>query len=150
MLTPIILLSLVGVVVSVVVGTLWYMPNTPMGRAHMQFLGFDKLSPEEQQAKIAAAKPKMKKTYAYQMLLSFLTSFAVVFIVTMSMQNGLTLPMALGFVFFNWLCFVVPVVGGQVLWGPVEGSLARKKFLSDSLNHLVVMVLVALLTSFFA
>ena len=150
MMTPIILLSLAGVVISVVVGTLWYMPGTPMGKVHMQYLGFDKLSLEEQQQKIAEAKPTMPKIYGMQMLLSFLMSFAVVFIVTMSMQNGMTFAMALGFVFFNWLCFVVPVVGGNILWGNCDGALARKKFISDALNFLVVIILVAVLTSFFA
>ena len=144
-----VLLTLAGVVISVVVGTVWYMPNSPMGKIHMQFLGFDKLSPEEQKAKMEAAKPTMPKIYGLQMLLSLLTSGAVVFIVTMSMQNGLTLPMALGFVAFNWLAFMVPVVGGQMLWGNVERSLAWKKFFSDSLNHLVTMLLIGLLASLF-
>jgi Protein of unknown function (DUF1761) len=143
----IILLALAGVVISVVVGTVWYMPNTPMGRVHMRYLGFDKLSPEEQQQKIAEAKPHMPKIYGAQMLLSFLTT---VFIVTMSVQNGVTFSLALAFVVFNWLCFMVPVVGGQLLWGNVESSLAWKKFFSDILNHLVVILLVALLAGYFA
>ena len=42
----ILLLSLAGVVISVVVGMLWYNPSTPMGRIHMRYLGFDILSPE--------------------------------------------------------------------------------------------------------
>lgn len=145
----ILLLSLAGVVISIVVGTLWYMPNTPMGRVHMRYLGFDKLTPEEQQQKIAEAKPGMPKVYGAQMVLSFLTAIATVFIVYMSMKNGVTLSLALGFVAFNWLCFMVPVVGGQILWGNVERSIAWKKFFGDIANHLVNVLLIALLTSFF-
>ena len=40
-------LVLAGVVISIVIGTFWYMPNTPTGKVHMRYLGFDKLSPEE-------------------------------------------------------------------------------------------------------
>ena len=48
MITTLILLTLAGIVISIVIGTLWHGPNTPTGRLHMQYLGFDKLSPEEQ------------------------------------------------------------------------------------------------------
>ncbi len=146
----ILLLALAGVVISIVVGTLWYMPNTPMGRVHMRYLGFDKLTPDEQQQKIAKAKPRMPKIYGAQMVLSFLTSLATVFIVYMSIRNGVTVSLALGFVLFNWLCFMVPVVGGNILWGNVDGAIAWKKFFSDSLNHLVNVLLIALLTAYFA
>ena len=47
------------------------MPFTPMGRVHMQYLGFDKLSKEEQDKKIEEAKPHMRKSYLGQTLLSF-------------------------------------------------------------------------------
>ncbi len=87
----ILLLALGGAVLSAVVGTFWYSNATPMGRIHMKSLGFDTLSGEEKKKKMEEAKPMMPKMYAGQMLLSFLTSFAVVFIVTMSMNNGLSL-----------------------------------------------------------
>ncbi len=139
----IVLLALGGVVVSIVIGTLWYMPNTPTGKLHMRYLGFDKLSPEEQQQKIAEAKPTMPKIYAAQMFLSLLTSFAVTFIVAMSLKNGVTFSMATGFLLINWLCFVVPTVGMQILWGNCDRSIAWQKFFSDSLNILVTMLVVA-------
>jgi hypothetical protein len=138
-----ILLTLGGVVVSVLIGTLWYMPNTPTGKVHMQYLGFDKLSPEEQRQKIETAKPTMPKMYAAQMLLSLLTSFAVTFIVAMSLKNGVTFSMAVGFLLINWLCFVVPTVGMQILWGNCDRKIAWQKFLSDSLNILVTMLVIA-------
>ena len=47
----IILLSFLGAVLAIIIGTVWYMPFTPMGRVHMQYLGFDKLSKEEQDKK---------------------------------------------------------------------------------------------------
>ncbi len=144
-----ILLVLGGVVLSIGIGTIWYMPNTPTGKLHMKYLGFDKLSPEEQRQKIEEAKPTMPKIYALQMLLSALTSFAVVLIVSMSLKNGVALPMALGFLLINWLCFVVPTVGMHILWGNCDRKIAWQKFFSDSLNILVTILLTAVMVSLF-
>lgn len=147
--TTIILLAIAGAVIAVVIGTVWYMPHTPMGRVHMAYLGFDKLSKEEQDRLIAEAKPHMWKTYLAQMLLSFLTGFATVFIVTMSMQNGVPLSYALGFVALNWLCFVVPTVGSAILWGNCPPNLAWKKFFSDILSIFVTIMVTGLFASWF-
>lgn len=145
-----VLLAVAGAVIAAVIGTFWYSPLTPMGRLHMKYLGFDKLSPEEQQQKIEAAKPGMPKVYGAQLLLSLLTSGAVVIIVTMSMQNGIPLQVALGFVAFNWLCFMVPVYGANILWGNCDRAIAWGKFFSDIGASLVTVLTVALLASFFA
>lgn len=145
----IILLSLAGTVIGAVVGTFWYSNATPMGRIHMQYLGFDKLSVEEQKRKMEEAKPKMPKMYAGQMALSLLTSFATVTIITMSVQNGLTLGMASGFVIFNWLCFMVPVIGSNIIWSNCDRSIAWKKFFSDIFSNLATILIVVLVTSLF-
>lgn len=147
--TTIIFLALAGAVIAAIVGTAWYMPNTPMGKIHMKYLGFDKLSKEEQDKIITEAKPNMWKSYVLQMLLSFLTAFAVVFVIVMSVQNGIPFKMAIAFPISSWLCFVVPTVGSAILWGNCERSLAWKKFFSDSLSILVTILLTAFLTSFF-
>ncbi len=145
----IILLAIGGAVVSAIIGTFWYSMATPMGRLHMKYLGFDKLSPEEQKKKIEEAKPNMWKMYLGQMILSFLTSFAVVYIITLSLKNGLTLPMALGFVAVNWLCFMVPLVGSGILWSNCDRSIVWKKFFSDIGANLVTVIVIALLASLF-
>lgn len=146
----ILLLIFAGVIISIAVGTFWYSPATPMGRLHMRYLGFDALSPEEQKRKIEEAKPTMPKIYAGQILLSLLESAAVVIIVIMSMQNGISFVAALGFVVFNWLCFMVPVNGSQILWGNIERAIAWKKFLSDILANLVTLLLIACMAGYFA
>jgi Na+/citrate or Na+/malate symporter len=74
----IISLAVFGAIIAAVVGTVWYSDKTPMGRLHMKYLGFDKLNEEEKKKNIEEAKPKMFKMYLAQMLLSFLTAFAVV------------------------------------------------------------------------
>lgn len=147
--TTILLLALAGAVIAAVVGTFWYSDKTPMGKLHMRSLGFDKLSDEQRKAMIAEAKPKMPKMYALQMALSLLTAFAVVFIVTMSVENGLPFSVALGFIAMNWLCFVVPTIGGAILWSNVDRAIAWKKFFSDIASSLVTLVLVAIVASLF-
>lgn len=143
------LLSIAGAVIAAIVGTFWYSNSTIMGKIHMQYLGFDKLSDDEKKKKMEEAKPMMFKMYIGQMILSFLTAFAVVFIVMMSVQNGVPLLMAVGFVVMNWLCFMVPVIGSAILWSNCDRNIAWKKFFSDILSNLVILILIAFLTSFF-
>ena len=145
----ILLLSLAGAVIAAGVGTLWYSNSTPMGRIHMQYLGFNKLSDEEKKSKMEAAKPMMPKMYAGQMLLSFLTAFAVVLIVIMSIRNGVSLMLALGFVVLNWLCFVVPTIGSGIIWSNTDPKIAWKRFFSEIFANLVTLLLIAYLASFF-
>jgi hypothetical protein len=146
----IIILSIVGAILSAVIGTIWYSNATPMGRIHMEYLGFNKLSEEEQKAKIKEAIPTMPKIYGLQFLLSLLTSFAVVFIMIMSLRNGVIPKYAYGFVVLNWLCFMVPIIGSGILWGNCDRKIAMKKFVSDILSNLVTVLVIAFLASFFA
>ena len=143
------LLSLFGTIISAIIGTIWYSDKTPMGRIHMRYLGFDTLSKEEQKKKIEEAKPKMMKMYLVQMGLSLLTTLAVTFIIITSLKNGLSLLLALGFVAMNWLCFMVPIIGSNILWSNCDRKIAMKKFFSDIFANLVTVLVVALVVSFF-
>ncbi len=145
----IILLALVGTVIAAAVGTMWYSNSTPMGKIHMRYLGFDKLTKEEQMKKMEEGKSMMFKMYAAQMALSFLTALFTVFVVTESVQNGVPVSMAIGFPVLSWLCFVVPTVGTGILWSNCDRSIAWKKFFSDIFSNLVTILLIALLASLF-
>ncbi len=145
----IISLSVFGAIIAAVVGTVWYSDKTPMGKLHMKYLGFDKLNEEEKKKNIEEAKPKMFKLYVGQMLLSFLTAFAVVFVIVMSVGNGTTFGVAMLFVLMNWLCFIVPTIGTGILWSNCDRSIAWKKFSSDISYNLVTLILTALLTGLF-
>ncbi len=144
------LLTIFGAVIAAIIGTLWYSNKTPMGRIHMKYLGFDKLSPDEQKERMEKGKKMMPKMYAGQMILSILTSFAVVFVVLMSMRNGVSFTLALGFVIFNWLCFMVPIIGSGILWSNCDRTIVWKKFFSDIFANLVTLIVVAFIASFFA
>lgn len=146
----ILLFTIIGAVLYAIVGTLWYSNSTPMGKVHMQYLGFDKLSKAEMKKKMDEAKPMMAKMYAGQIGLSLLTSFAVVFVVALSIQNHVPFMMAIGFVIFNWLAFMVPIIGQGILWSNCDPKIAWKKFFSDSLSNLASVLLIAYMTSLFA
>jgi hypothetical protein len=146
----IVLLSLAGAVIAAIVGTLWYSNATPMGKVHMRYLGLDVLSPESRAQRMQAGKAMMPKMYAAQFALSFPIAFSVVFVITESLHNGLSFTLALGFVVFNWLCFMVPTIGAGILWSNCDRSIAWKKFFSDIFCSLVTILLVAFMTSFFA
>lgn len=147
--TTILLLSLLGAIISAVVGTFWYSPITPMGKLHMKTVGFDKLCKEDQDKTIENMKPKMWKYYLAQMILSFLMSFSVVYTVGESVYQGVPFKMAIIFPIFNWLCFTVPVVGSSILWGNVDRNIAWKKFFSDILSYLVMILIISFVVSLF-
>ncbi len=136
-------MGIIGAIISAVTGTLWYMDSTPMGRWHMQYLGFDKLSAEEKQKLIAEAKPKMWKTYSAQMILSLLTSFFIASVTSYTIQNGGPGNAVFFYVLTIWLAFTVPMIGQNILWGKSEGSLAWKRFFSDSFYNLITFLLIA-------
>jgi hypothetical protein len=138
--TTIILLGILGAVISAAIGTFWYSMATPMGKIHMESVGFTKLSKEEQEMKIKEMKPKMWKYYLTQMFLSFLTSVFIAFI--MIEQKALGSSVIYGELAAVWLCFVVPLTGQSLLWGNVDQKLRWKKFFSDSFSNLVTFLII--------
>lgn len=139
----IILVGGIGAIISAIIGTFWYSNATPMGKWHMQYLGFDKLTPEEQKALIAQAMPKMWKSYLGQFILSFLTSFFIAFVLAFTLQNGAPVGAVYMYVLFIWIAFTVPVIGQGIIWGKSEGMLSWKLFISNSLSNLVTFFVVA-------
>lgn len=140
------LLGILGAVISAIVGTFWYSNKTPMGRIHMESIGFSKLSKEEQAMKMEEMKPKMWKYYLAQMFLSFLTSVFIAFIMLeqKSLGSGIIYAEVAGI----WLCFVVPLVGQPMIWGNIDPKLKWKKFFSDSFSNLVMFFVIIFVFSF--
>jgi hypothetical protein len=145
-----ILLVLGGVVISMILGSIWYMPGTPMGKIHMRYQGFAHLTKEEWENKMKEMKPRMGKLYLGQAFLSLLVSFSVVFVVVESMHNGLTFGMAIVYPIFNWLCFMIPIIGSGTLWGNPTGKIAWQKFFSDAVLQFLIVLLIAIMAGIFA
>ena len=135
--TTMILLALLGAVIAAVIGTLWYSQATPMGKWHMQYLGFDKLTPEEQKQKIQEAKPKMPSNYGAQLLLSFATSLFIVFVASRVGKD------VYGYLTMIWAAFVLPLIGSSMIWSNCDRALVWKRFFSDGLNNLVTYYAIA-------
>ncbi len=138
-----ILIGVLGAVISAMTGTLWYSGLTPMGKWHMQYLGFDKLSEEEKKKIIAKAKPKMWKSYLAQIILSFLTSFFIAFVASYTVKNGGQASAVFYYVIMIWVAFTMPMIGQNILWGKSEGGLAWKRFFSDSFYNLITFLIIA-------
>ncbi len=148
--TTILIIGVLGAIVSAVVGTVWYNPEwTPMGKWHMQYLGFDKLSKEEQDALRNEMAPKMWKTYLAQVTLSLLTSLFIAFVTSYSVYNGAPASSIFYYIPLVWLCFTVPMIGQNILWGTSEGGLAWKRFISDCLSNLVSFNIIAYIATLF-
>jgi hypothetical protein len=147
--TIIIIIGIIGAIISAVIGTFWYGEKSPMGKLHMQYLGFDKLSQEEKDALMREAKPKMKKIYGLQLLLSFITSFFIGFVTLYTVSNGGPAGAVYFYVIFTWLAFTVPIIGQGLLWSNVEKTIARKKFFSDSVYNLVTFLVIAFVATLF-
>ncbi|OGY94040.1 MAG: hypothetical protein A2406_00195 [Candidatus Komeilibacteria bacterium RIFOXYC1_FULL_37_11] len=145
----IIIVGFLGAVISAITGTLWYSGSTPMGKWHMQYLGFDKLSPEEKNKMIAEAKPKMWKSYSAQIILSFLTSFFIAFVTSYTVQNGGPASAVYYYIPMIWIAFTVPMIGQNILWGNHSGSLAWKQFFSGSFYNLITFLIIAFVATLF-
>lgn len=144
-----ILIGILGAMISAFTGTLWYSPGTPMGKWHMQYLGCDKMSKEEKEKMMAEAKPKMWKAYSAQMVLSLITSLFIVFVTSYTVQNGSPASAIFYYVPMIWLAFTVPMIGQNIIWGTSEGSLAWKRFFSDSLYNLITFFAIAFVVTLF-
>lgn len=141
----IILLGFLGVLISVIIGMVWYSPNTPTGKIHMKSLGIN--SVEEAKKKMEESKSKMWKLYLAQMVLSFMTSVFIAFI--MVQQSGLSVFIICSEVFLAWLAFTVPLVGQSLIWGNIDPKLKWKKFFSDSFSNLVTYLVIIIVFSLF-
>lgn len=145
--THIILITLIGALVSIIIGSIWYSDKTPMGRLHMRVVGFDKLSKEEQLKLIEEVKPHMWKSFLGQFILSAMTAFFIAVVSVTGTANGLPFVMAIMYGAFAWICFIIPVIGSSIIWGNVDRKIAWKKFFFDSLSYMVTIGAVLLVAS---
>ena len=141
------LLGILGTIICTVIGMIWYSTKTPMGRLHMEASGFLKNSKEEQERKMKEMKSKMWKYYLAQMFLAFLTSVFIAFIMIEQKAFGVGAGAIYGEVTAIWFCFTVPTIGQALLWGNTELKLRWKKFFSDSLSNLAMLLFIVFVFS---
>ncbi len=144
-----IIVGVIGSIISAITGTLWYSDKTPMGKVHMRYLGFDKLSQAEKDALKQKAMPNMWKTYSLQMLLSLLTSLFIGFVTSYTVANGGPASAVYFYIVLIWIAFTVPMIGQNLLWGNAGRSLAWKKFFSDTLYNLITFLIIAFVATLF-
>src|ERR1700722_3956347 len=101
MIMTIALLGILGVIISMIIGMLWYSLKTPMGKLQMEATGHGNLSIEEQKKRMDAMKPQMWKYMVAQAFLALLTSLFIAFI--MIEQRGLGATPIYGEVGAVWL-----------------------------------------------
>jgi len=147
--TTIILITIIGAIVSLIIGSIWYSDKTPMGRLHMKSLGFDTLSNEEKKKLMEEAKPHMWKSFLGQFILSLFTAFFIAFVSFFGTQNGQTFGMTAVYSAMAWICFIVPVIGSAIIWGNVDRNIAWKKFFSESACYLVTIMIIILIAGLF-
>ena len=144
-----ILMTFIGMIIAIIIGSIWHSPNTWGGRIHMRYLGFDKLSKAEQNKMIAEAKPQMWKSYLAQSILSLMTSGFIAFVMYMTVSGGLSKYFVFLYVIMIWCAFIVPVIGSNILWGNCEKGLKVKKFLADIIYQFITLFVITLVLTFF-
>ena len=142
----IIVLAILGVIISMAVGSFWYSLKTPMGRIQQGAVGHGHLSKEEQLKLTEEMKPNLWKYLVAQAFLALLTSLFIALI--MIEQKGLGTGVIYGEVGFAWLCFTVPIVGQSLLWGNCDKKLRWKKFFSDIFSNLITYIVIIFVFSF--
>lgn len=145
------LIALLGVIISMVIGMVWHLPNVPTGKLHMEYIWCSKLSPAEQEKMMNEAKPHMRKSFLGQAILSYLSSLFIVVVMYYTTQGSLSSAMVYGYVLMIWAAFVVPTFGWAIIWW---GRDHKAKFLwiyfiSEAIYYLISYMLIAYVVHFF-
>lgn len=110
------ILPLLGVLISMVIGMVWHMPNIPTGKLHMDFIGFSKLSKSEQEKIMNDMKPHMWKSFLGQAVLSFFSSLFIVFVLDQTVKNHMSPTMVYAYILMIWFGFIIPTIGSGIIW----------------------------------
>ena len=100
---------LVGAIVSMVIGSIWYGPL--FGKKYMKEMGMDDCTPEQKEK----MKKEMVKSYVGQFIASFVTFYVLAWLI--GALNQMTVVGGLTAGFWVWLGFIVPLKFSDVLWG---------------------------------
>ena len=127
-----------SVILSVILGTVWYGPL--FGKIWTKEMGWTK----EQMKKGAADKSAMMRSYMVQAVGSFIMAFvlahSLIFAGTYLNVSGVAAGLQVGF--WNWIGFIAPVTVTSVLW---EGKSWKLWFLTNGYYLVTLCVMGVLL-----
>lgn len=127
-------LVLLGVVISVVIGSVWFSPLM-FGKLWMRINGVEHKSKEE----LRAMQKEMGSAYILQALLSAMQVFAMFLLIELAWPFGFSW---VYMVIFLWMGFVIPIQTGDLLWGNTTKGLRVKKFLVNASYQLITMLII--------
>jgi hypothetical protein len=130
---------IVGVIVSVVLGSVWY--GLLFGKKWAALMGMDM----SDSVKVAEAKKGMWKMYAIQMIASAVT-VSVLSVVLLKFDNFTTSEM-IGSSLLMWFGFVLPTEIGTVLWGNKSKKDAISIFMINTGYGFILFILLGLIVS---
>lgn len=129
----------VGVIVSIVLGSIWYGPL--FGKKWAALMGMDMNDP----VKVAEAKKGMWKMYVIQMIASAIT-VSVLSVVLLKFDNFTTSEM-IGSSLLMWVGFILPAEIGAVLWGNKSKKDAISIFMINAGYGFILFILLGIVVS---
>lgn len=124
-------LVLLGGVVSMIVGSIWYGPL--FGKKWMEICGVSAMDEAKRKEMQKAAMP----LYAVQFILSLVQMYVLMGLITYtnSFQVGAIVAA------FMWLGFVMPTIAGSSMWNNDPKNVKWARFLIQAGGNLVIMVI---------
>lgn len=126
----IILLVLTISIVQIILGSVWYSPAL-FGKVWMKINGVVNKSAKE----IKEMQKKMLPAYGLQFVATFITNFALVFMLSSFGVDNLIGLFLISSIL--WVGFIMPIQAGEVLWGNLSNKMKLQKFLISTSYQLV-------------
>lgn len=136
----IILLVLTISIVQIIIGSVWYSPAL-FGKVWMKINGVANKSAAE----LKAMQKQMLPAYGLQFVATFITNFALVFMLSSLGVNNLVGLFLISTIL--WAGFIMPTQAGEVLWGNLSNKLKLQKFLISTSYQLLTITIAAYIYS---
>lgn len=134
---------LVCAVVGMAIGAIWH-SKMLFGKAFSEAAGMDMNMPPE---KMAAIQKEMWKYYLTQFVLLFIQIYILYHAIVMGKAyfEETSIMAGLSAAFWNWLGFMLPVIGGNALWSARPRKMAWRLFFISAGYQLVSMLIFGLI-----
>lgn len=128
---------IVGAVLSMVVGAIWYGPL--FGNKWMEIIGVNPSSQKARKEMQESAGP----LYAVQFVLTLLQVLVLAYLIADTTKVG-----GLERAIWIWAAFVIPTLAGAVMWTNDSGKLKWARFLIQGGYQLVIFIVFGLLLQY--